>query len=77
MERVSQADLAAYLGCHYRTIAVWESGNSGPSRDAAVRLEEVIGIPARSWSEPLDRDALASLLVGLSRASQAFGKEAA
>lgn len=44
--RLSQADLAATLGCSQSVVALWERGRSTPREDYAQALFEVLGVSA-------------------------------
>lgn len=47
--RVRAADLARELGITSQAVSAWVRGLSKPSPEQMARLEEMLGIPMRSW----------------------------
>lgn len=48
----TQGELARELGCHSGLVNKWMHAIQRPSLPFALRLEEVLAIPAASWGEP-------------------------
>lgn len=50
---VSQAALAAELGCTRRMVGQMERGQAKPGRALANRMKVLLGIPQEAWEEEL------------------------
>lgn len=48
---MSQSDLAKKLNVSPQAVSGWVSGKSKPSPELMARLEDLLGIPMRSWTE--------------------------
>jgi transcriptional regulator with XRE-family HTH domain len=50
---ISRADLAAKLGVSRQAVSDWLNGDALPTADRMAQLEDLLGIPMRSWTEPV------------------------
>lgn len=48
---ITQGELAKALGVSQQAVSGWISGHSKPSRDRAVQIERLFGIPVSAWSD--------------------------
>jgi transcriptional regulator with XRE-family HTH domain len=51
---MSRADLAEKLGVSRQAVSDWVSGDSQPKPDLMAKIEDLLGIPMRSWTETPD-----------------------
>jgi transcriptional regulator with XRE-family HTH domain len=49
---LNQSDLARELGVTRQAVYNWMQGIARPSLESMTRLEDLYGIPIRSWGEP-------------------------
>jgi transcriptional regulator with XRE-family HTH domain len=49
---MSAADLARELGVSPQAVSGWIHGRALPSAEYMARLEDLLGIPMRDWTEP-------------------------
>lgn len=47
----SASDLARKLGVTPQSVSGWIRGKATPSPDLLVKLEDLLGIPMRAWTE--------------------------
>lgn len=52
---MSAVDLADKLGISKQTVSDWVAGRSRPEPERMAKLEEMLGIPMRAWTEALDQ----------------------
>lgn len=50
-QELTPQQLATRLGVRPSTVHNWEAGHSRPSFDTAARIEALMGIPMREWSQ--------------------------
>lgn len=48
---LTQQDLASKVGVSQQAVSNWLSGYARPSRDAMAKLEDLLGIPMRAWTQ--------------------------
>jgi transcriptional regulator with XRE-family HTH domain len=53
---MSQAELARRLGVSPQAVSGWVMGNAKPTADLMAKIEDVLGIPMRAWTEPAEDD---------------------
>jgi transcriptional regulator with XRE-family HTH domain len=51
---MSRADLAEKLGVSRQAVSDWVSGDSQPKPELMAKIEDLLGIPMRSWTETSD-----------------------
>lgn len=54
---ISRAELATKLGVSRQAVAGWLAGDFQPSPDLMAKIEDLVGIPMRDWTEPPDEAA--------------------
>lgn len=52
LERWSQRALARQLGVTQQAVFAWQTGRNCPSPRYMARLEDLLEIPMRAWTEP-------------------------
>ena len=50
--KLSQLAVAIKAGCHPNEISEYERGQQLPSRQRALKLREIAGIPVDAWDQP-------------------------
>lgn len=48
---MSQTDLAKELDVTPQAVSAWINGRTTPTPDRMAKLEELLGIPMRAWTE--------------------------
>lgn len=48
---MSQTELAKQLGVSPQAVSGWVVGRAKPTAELMVRIEDLLGIPMRSWTE--------------------------
>ncbi len=56
---MSQSDLAKRLNVSPQAVSGWVSGKSKPTPDLMAKLEDLLGIPMRAWTEPSEEEGAA------------------
>jgi transcriptional regulator with XRE-family HTH domain len=51
---MSQSQLARELGVSPQAVSGWVTGRAKPTPELMARLEDLLGIPMRSWTEPAE-----------------------
>ena len=51
---MSQSDLAKELGVSPQAVSGWVIGRAKPTPDLMARIEDLLGIPMRAWTETED-----------------------
>lgn len=49
---MTQAELARRLGVSPQAVSDWLRGDSQPKPDHMAKIEDLLGIPMRSWTDP-------------------------
>jgi transcriptional regulator with XRE-family HTH domain len=49
--KMNQADLAKALGVTQQAVSAWLSGAAQPKPELMARIEDLLGIPMRDWTE--------------------------
>ena len=52
---MSAVELAEKLGVSKQTVSEWVGGRSRPEPERMAALEELLGIPMRAWTEPVEQ----------------------
>lgn len=50
---ITGAELSRQLGVSRQAVSGWVNGDFLPSPDMMARIEDILGIPMRSWTEEL------------------------
>ncbi len=48
---MTQSELARQLGVSAQAVSDWVAGKSKPKPDLMARIEDLLGIPMRAWTE--------------------------
>lgn len=56
----SQSDLARALGVTPQSVSNWVNGQSKPAPENMRRIEDLLGIPMRDWTEPEESSPVAT-----------------
>jgi transcriptional regulator with XRE-family HTH domain len=54
--RMKASELAEKLGVTQQAINAWLCGSARPTVEHMAKLEELAGVPLRSWLEPWDEE---------------------
>ena len=50
---MKQSELADQLGVSQQAVSAWLKGRARPDPERMAKIEEILGIPMRSWVEPM------------------------
>ena len=51
---MSQSELAEKLGVSPQAVSKWVRGAGKPSLELMARIEELMGIPIKAWTQPTE-----------------------
>jgi transcriptional regulator with XRE-family HTH domain len=53
---MAPGELAKQLGVTPQSVSDWVAGKSKPKADLMARIEDLLEIPMRAWTEPVEDD---------------------
>jgi transcriptional regulator with XRE-family HTH domain len=73
---MAPGELAKRLGVSPQAVSGWVTGKSKPAPDVMARLEDLLGIPMRAWTEAVADDSERVTVLDESEPSPDGGKAA-